>query len=65
MMQSNKNILEEAKAKLSSEARANIENGIDNYKNSTGDEYSNVVSGAQESITNQQTLRDEMLAPIE
>lgn len=65
MMQSNKNILEEAKAKLSSEARANIENGINNYKSSAGDEYSNVVSGAQEAISNQQTLRDEMLAPIE
>ena len=65
MMQSNKNILEEAKAKLSAEARANIENGINNYKSDSGDDYNNVVSGAQESITNQKTLRNEMLAPVE
>lgn len=65
MMQSNKNILEDAKAKLSAEARANIENGINNYKSSTGDEYSNVVSGAQEAISTQKTLRNELLAPVQ
>lgn len=63
MMQSNGNILEEAKAKLSAEARANIENGINNYKADSGDDYNNVVSGAQESITNQKTLRNELLTP--
>ena len=63
MMQANKNILEEAKAKLSAEARANIENGINNYKSDNGDDYNNVVSGAQESITNQKTLRNELLNP--
>ncbi len=65
MMQSNKNILEEAKTKLSAEARANIENGISNYKSTAGDEYSNVVSGAQEAISTQKTLRDDLLSPIE
>lgn len=63
MMQSNKNILEEAKSKLSAEARANIENGINNYKSDSGEDYNNVVSGAQESITNQKTLRNELLNP--
>lgn len=63
MMQSNKNILDEAKEKLSAEARANIENGINNYKSDSGDDYNNVVSGAQESITNQKTLRNELLNP--
>ncbi len=63
MMQANKNILEEAKSKLSAEARANIENGINNYKSDSGDDYNNVVSGAQESITNQKTLRNELLNP--
>lgn len=63
MMQSNKNILEEAKSKLSAEARANIENGINNYKSDSGDDYNNVVSGAQESITNQKSLRNELLNP--
>lgn len=63
MMQANKNILEEAKSKLSAEARANIENGINNYKSDSGEDYNNVVSGAQESITNQKTLRNELLNP--
>ena len=63
MMQTNKNILEEAKAKLSAEARANIENGINNYRSDSGDDYENVVSGAQESITEQKNLRNELLAP--
>ncbi len=65
MMQTNGNILEEAKAKLSAEARANIENGINNYKADSGDDYNNVVSGAQESITNQKALRTELLTPVE
>lgn len=65
MMQANGNILEEAKAKLSADARANIENGIANYKADSGDDYNNVVSGAQESITNQKTLRNELLAPVD
>lgn len=64
MMQANKNILDEAKEKLSAEARANIENGINNYKSDSGDDYNNVVSGAQESITNQKTLRNELLNPV-
>lgn len=63
MMQANKNILEEAKTKLSAEARTLIENGINNYKSDSGDDYENVVSGAQESITNQKTLRNELLSP--
>ena len=63
MMQSNKNILDEAKAKLSAEARTNIENGISSYKSDSGDDYNNVVTGAQESITNQKTLRNELLTP--
>ncbi len=60
MMQANANILDEAKEKLSAVARANIENGIENYKNDTGDSYSNVVSGAQTAISNQKALRNEL-----
>ncbi len=61
MMKANGNILEEAKEKLSAEARANIENGIENYKTDTGENYSNVVSGAQTAISNQKALRNELL----
>ncbi len=62
MMKANANILEDAKAKLSAEARTNIENGIENYKTDTGDSYSNVVSGAQTAISNQKALRNELTA---
>ena len=61
MMKANGNILEEAKEKLSAEARANIENGITNYQSETGENYSNVVSGAQTAISNQKALRNELL----
>lgn len=63
MMSINKNILSIAKEKLSAEARANIENGITNYKSDSGDDYNNVISGAQTSITDQKALRTELLTP--
>lgn len=61
MMKSNKNILDQAKEKLSEEARANIENGISSYESSTGEDYENVVTGAQESIANQKTERENLI----
>ena len=54
-----------AKEKLSAEARANIENGITNYQSETGENYSNVVSGAQTAISNQKALRTELLTPTD
>ncbi|MEG0872491.1 MAG: SAF domain-containing protein [Clostridia bacterium] len=61
MMKTNKNILEQAKEKLSTEARSNLENGINGYQTTSGEEYKNVVTGAQQSITNQKTQRQELL----
>ena len=61
MMQSNQNVLQEAKNKLSAEARANIENSINTYKDNNEEDYNNVISGAEQSISDQQTQREEIL----
>ncbi len=60
-MKNNTNILEQAKSKLSEDARTNIENAIKDYANTNEEEYSNVVSGAKESISNQKTQRDQLV----
>ena len=60
-MKNNTNILEQAKSKLSEDARTNIENAIKDYANSNEEEYSNVVSGAKEAISNQKTQRDQLV----
>lgn len=61
LMKNNDNILDEATAKLSEESRRVIENGISNYKSANADNYSNIVSGAQTSITTQQNQRTALL----
>lgn len=61
LMKTNKNILSQAKAKLSEEARSVIESGIKNYKSNNEQNYSNVVSGAKQSITTQQNERTALL----
>lgn len=61
MMGANANIINEARAKLSKDIRSNIENANSQYESESGDNYSNVVSGADESITNQQTQRTALL----
>lgn len=60
-MKNNTNILEQAKNKLSEDARTNIENAIKDYANTNEEEYSNVVSGAKEAISNQKTQRDQLI----
>lgn len=60
-MKNNTNILEQAKSKLSEDARTNIENAIKDYANANEEEYSNVVSGAKEAISNQKTQRDQLV----
>lgn len=64
VMKANGNILEEAKAKLSEAARANIESGIRDYESSNGEKYTNVVSGAQGAINEQKTTRNELLTGV-
>ena len=61
LMKTNANILVDATAKLSEESRRVIENGINNYKSSNEENYSNIVSGAQQSITTQQNQRTALL----
>lgn len=65
LMKTNDNILDQAKAKLSEESRRNIENGLSNYKSANEENYSNVVSGAQQSITTQQNQRTALLNGVE
>lgn len=62
MMKNNGNIVEQAKEKLSEEARSNIENGITSYESQNEETYNNVVTGAQQSITTQQSLRNELIS---
>lgn len=61
MMRSNGNILEQAKEKLSLEARANIESAINNYQAQAGQDYNKVISGAQQAISTQVNQRTELL----
>lgn len=59
-IKNNGNILAEAKAKLSEETRKNIENAMETYKSRYEETYSNVVTGAQSSITDQKSLRNQL-----
>ena len=65
LMKTNDNILDQAKAKLSEESRRVIENGLSNYKSANEENYSNIVSGAQQSITTQQNQRTALLNGVE
>jgi hypothetical protein len=63
-MKSNQYLLTNATSelsKLNAEARSTIESGIKNYKSQNSDNYENVVTGAQQSIINQQTQRENLL----
>jgi hypothetical protein len=60
-MKNNPNISEEAKNKLQQEVRSNMESLIMQYETQNEDKYSGVVSGAQTSITNQESKRKELL----
>ena len=62
MMKSNANIIDQAKEKLSEEARSNIESAISSYESQNEDSYNNVVTAAQQSITTQQSLRNEIIS---
>ncbi|MNP06860.1 SAF domain protein [compost metagenome] len=61
MMKANKNILAQATERLSADARSVMENANNQYENANLDDYNNVVTGAQQSITNQQTQRNNLL----
>ncbi len=61
LMKTNENILSQAKEKLSEDSRRTIESGLSSYKSDNEDNYSNIVSGAQTSITTQQNQRTALL----
>lgn len=60
-MKENKNIVQQAKNKLSEVARQNIERSIALFENSYSEGYSNVVSGINTSVGAQQSLRNQAL----
>lgn len=62
MMKADKNIVSEATSKLSSEARAVIENANTTYKTTNKDDFGNIVSGAEKSINAQQSQRNSALS---
>ncbi len=62
LIKSNSNILDQAKAKLNAETRANMENALKEYEDNNEEKFGNVVSGSQQSITTQKTQRDQLVS---
>lgn len=61
MMKADKNIVVEATTRLTLDARNVIENANNAYESTNLEKYNNIVSGAQQSITAQQTQRTVLL----
>lgn len=61
MMKADANIVNNATSKLSSDARTIIDNANSSYESQNQDKFNNVVTGAQQSITAQQTERNSLL----
>jgi len=62
-MRTHKNIVDQAKAKLSENVRANMEDSVKAFETKSGEAYGLIVSGIQSSISSQQALRSGMLSP--
>lgn len=60
-MRTNKYIVDQAKDRLSATARQSIEAQIDAFETANADNYSNVVSGINGSVSAQQSLRTQAL----
>lgn len=60
-MRENEYIVKQAKDKLDTVARQNIERSIALFENSNADGYSNVISGINNSVSAQQALRNQAL----
>ena len=60
-MKANKYITDKAKEKLSADVRRQIEEKIEQFQNTNGDNYQLAVSGLTNQITEQQTLRNSTL----
>lgn len=61
LIKNNADIVEQAKNKLSDEARANIENSITDYESKNQEKYGGVVSGSQNAISSQKNQRDQLI----
>lgn len=61
MMNSNANVLPEARNRLSTTARQNMESALRTYKTNQGDDYQNIIDGAQNSIEEQKSEREKLL----
>ncbi len=64
-MKANKYITDQAKAKLSEDVRRQIEEKIEQFKNTSGENYETAVSGLTNQITTQQNLRNSTLTGTE
>lgn len=60
-MTSNKYVVEQAKERLSAEARTAMEASLEAFENEYTDEYQSIISGIEGSISTQQGLRDQVL----
>ena len=60
-MKANKYITDEAKASLNADIRRQIEEKIEQFKSTNGEQYETAVSGLANQITTQQTLRNSTL----
>ena len=60
-MKTNKYITDEAKASLNADIRRQIEEKIEQFKSTSGEQYETAVSGLANQITTQQTLRNSTL----
>ncbi len=61
-MQANKYVVEQAKDRLSTEARIAMEASLEAFENEYTDDYQSIVSGITGSISTQQSLRNQVLA---
>ena len=61
LIKNNTDIVDQAKDKLSEEARANIENALSEYESKNSEKYGSVVSGSQNAISSQKNQRDQLV----
>lgn len=60
-MQTNVYVVEQAKERLSTEARLAMEASMTSFENTYTDDYSSIISGIDSSITTQQSIRNQVL----
>ena len=61
-MQANKYVVEQAKERLSAEARTAMEASLEAFENTYSEEYQSIISGITGSVSTQQSLRNQVLS---